>query len=291
LIGRRAHVLSQIDKLDLRLVVGSNLELLDPEDNPDFDRDWQEYYGLMARNGVSQDAAQTMVRTRSTVVAALMLRRGEADAMVAGVLGRYARHFEHVRAVIGTRPDVKTPAAMSLLILDKGTIFLCDSYVSHDPTAAQIADMTILAAEEVRRFGIEPKIALLSHSNFGGRPSATSTKMREALGLIRQMAPDLEVDGEMHADSALSEEIRNAGFPGSTLKGVANLLIMPNMDAAHITLNTLKVLADGVVVGPILLGVAKPAHIVTQSVRVRGIVNITALAVVDAQMAARRAKE
>ena len=291
LVGRRAKVEGQIAALDLRLRLDRDVELIDPENNPHFESYWQDYFGLMARNGISPDAAQTLVRTRNSIVAALMLRRGDADAMVCGVVGRYDSHLEHVHAVIGTRPGVRNPAAMSLMILDKGTYFLADSYVSHDPTAEQIADMTILAAEEVRRFGIEPKVALLSHSNFGGRPSPTANKMREALAILRERAPNLEVDGEMHADAALSEEIRNARFPGSTLKGVANLLIMPNMDAAHITLNMVRMLADGIVVGPMLLGVAQPAHIVTQSVKVRGIVNITALAVVDAQMAARRNKE
>jgi malate dehydrogenase (oxaloacetate-decarboxylating)(NADP+) len=288
LVGRRARVAAQIKALDLRLTLDGDVTLVDPENNPQFEAYWQDYYGLMARQGISPDSAQTLVRTRNTIVAALMLRRGDADAMVCGVIGRYARHLEHVRAVIGTRPGVKQPAAMSLLILDKGTFFLCDSYVSHDPTAEQIADMTILASEEVRRFGIEPKVALLSHSNFGGRPSRTADKMRDAVALLKATAPDLEVDGEMHADAALSPEIRQLRLPGSTLQGVANLMIMPNMDAAHITLNMLKMLADGIIVGPILLGVAQPAHIVTQTVTVRGLVNITALAVVDAQMAARR---
>jgi malate dehydrogenase (oxaloacetate-decarboxylating)(NADP+) len=288
LVGRRAKIQAQIAALDLRLKLDEDVELLDPENNPRFDDYWHDYYTLMARNGISPDSAQTVVRTRNSVLAALMLRRGEADALVCGVVGRYARHLEYIQSVIGKRPGVKTPAAMSLMILDKGTYFLCDPYVSHDPTAEQLADMTILAADEVRRFGIEPKVALVSHSNFGGRPSPTADKMRTALGLLREQAPTLEVDGEMHADAALSEEIRNLRFPGSMLKGAANLLVMPNMDAAHISLNMLKMLADGITVGPILLGMAAPAHIVTQSVRVRGIVNITALAVVDAQMAANR---
>jgi malate dehydrogenase (oxaloacetate-decarboxylating)(NADP+) len=290
LVGRRSKVEAEIKALDLRLRLDRDVELVDPENNPHFETYWQHYFKLMARNGISPDAAKTLVRTRASVVAALAVERGDADAMVCGVVGRYDSHLEHVRAVIGTRPGVRDMAAMSLMILDRGTYFLADTYVSRDPTAGQIADMTALAAEEVRRFGIEPKIALLSHSNFGGTPSPTSNKMREALAILREQAPTLEVEGEMHADAALSEEIRAARFPGNNLKGVANLLIMPNIDAANITLNMVKMLADGITVGPILLGVAKPAHIVTQSVRVRGIVNITALAVVDAQMAARRSQ-
>ena len=236
LIGRRAKVEAQIAALDLRLKLGEDFELVDPENNPRYEDYWRDYHNLMARSGISPEAAQTLVRTRNTIIASLMVRRGEADALVCGVIGLYARHLESVESVIGKRPGVKTPAAMTLLILDKGTYFLCDPYVSHDPTAEQIADMTILAAEEVRRFGIEPKVALLSHSNFGGRPSPTANKMRDALGLLREQAPTLEVDGEMHADAALSEAVRTARFPGSTLKGSANLLVMPNMDAAHITL-------------------------------------------------------
>jgi malate dehydrogenase (oxaloacetate-decarboxylating)(NADP+) len=287
-VGRRAKIEAQIKSLDLRLKLGEDVELVDPENNPRWEDFWHDYHNLMARKGISPEAAQTLVRTRNTIIASLLVRRGEADALVCGAIGLYARHLEHIEAVIGKRPGVKTAAAMSLMILDRGTYFLCDPYVSHDPTAEQIADMTVLAADEVRRFGIEPKVALLSHSNFGGRPSPTADKMRAALELLREQAPTLEVDGEMHADAALSEQIRRARFPGSTLKGAANLLVMPNMDAAHISLNMLKMLADGITVGPILLGMAAPAHIVTQSVTVRGLINITALAVVDAQMAATR---
>ena len=185
--------------------------------------------------------------------------------------------------VIGKRPGVPEPSAMNMVIVQKGTYFLCDTYVNPDPTCEQIVESTLLASQEVRRFGIEPKVALLSHSNFGGRPSSSSDKMRNALAILQQRAPDLEVEGEMHADLALSEELRSRLFPDSRLKGEANLLVMPNLDAANIALNMLKMLADGLSVGPILMGVARPAHIVTQSVSVRGLVNMTALAVVDAQ--------
>jgi malate dehydrogenase (oxaloacetate-decarboxylating)(NADP+) len=174
---------------------------------------------------------------------------------------------------------------MVMLIHDKGTTFLCDTYVTHDPSAEQIAEMTLLAADEVRRFGVTPKVALLSHSSFGSRPSPTSLRMREALALIRARAPDLEVDGEMHGDAALAEEIRHRYLPDSTLTGIANLLIFPNLDSANIAFNLLKNLSNGPSVGPMLLGMDRPAHIVTQSITVRGIVNMTALAVVDAQMA------
>ncbi len=288
LVGRRDVVEKRIRDLDLRIRLGVDVELCDPQSDPRFPEYWKTYHGLMARNGVTPETARALVRTRNTIISAIMVRRGEAHAMVCGVIGRYVKHLQHILDVIGKRPDVRVPSAMNLMILRKGTYFLCDTYVTHDPTAEQVVEMTLLAAEEVRRFGIEPKVALLSHSNFGGRPSPSSDKMREAAAILQERAPHLEVEGEMHGDSALSEEIRARLFPDSRLKGEANLLIMPNLDAANIAFNLLKVLGEGQSVGPMLMGVSQPAHIVTQSVSVRGLVNITALAVVDAQMAAAR---
>jgi malate dehydrogenase (oxaloacetate-decarboxylating)(NADP+) len=203
--------------------------------------------------------------------------------MLCGTIGQFQRHLRHVVNVVGQDPRVCQVAALNLLILSKGTYFLVDTHVTPDPSAEAIAEMTILAAREVRRFGIEPKAALLSHSNFGSADTATAVKMREALALIQRRAPELEVDGEMHGDAAVSEDIRNQIFPNSRLKGSANLLVMPTIDAANIAFNLLKTLGDGLSVGPMLLGVARPAHILTPSVTVRGIVNMTALCVVDAQ--------
>jgi len=290
LVGRREVVMERLAEVDSRLRIDVDFELCDPQD-PKLHQDyWKEYYALMCRSGVSPEYAKTMVQTRSTAVAALMVRRGEADAMVCGVIGRYWSHLKHITDIIGLRPDVKVPSSMNLLLLDKGTYFMADTYVTHDPSAEHLVEMTLMAAEEVRRFGIKPKVALLSHSNFGGRPSPSSLKMREVLEMLRERAPKLEVDGEMHADAALSQEIRDRVFPDSVLKGEANLLIMPSLDAANIAFNMTKVLGDGLSIGPILMGVGAPAHILTQSATVRGIVNITSLAVVDAQVAAAQRK-
>jgi malate dehydrogenase (oxaloacetate-decarboxylating)(NADP+) len=238
----------------------------------------------MERKGVSPDFARSLVRTRTTVIAALMLRRGEADAMLCGAIGQYHRHLRHVLDILGLEPGVSAPAALSALILPKGAFFLCDTYVVEDPSAAQIAEMTLRAANAVRHFGVEPKVALLSHSSFGSSEAPSACKMREAFMLLRERAPALEVEGEMHADAAISEEIRHRIFPNSLLKGSANLLIMPNLDAANIAFNMLKVLGDGLAIGPILLGVDRPAHIMTPSITVRGLVNMTAIAVYDAQV-------
>jgi malate dehydrogenase (oxaloacetate-decarboxylating)(NADP+) len=284
LVGRRDVVSRRIEKLNLRLDLDQTVALVDPQDDRRFGAYWALYHRLMERKGVSPDFARGLVRTRTTVIAALMVRRGEADAVLCGAIGQYHRHLKHLVDILGLVPGVSAPAALSALILPKGTYFLCDTYVVDDPTAEQLAAMTIRAADALRQFGIDPKVALLSHSNFGSADAPSARKMRQALALLRERAPGLVVEGEMHADGALSEEIRQRIFPNSLLKGTANLLIMPNLDAANITFNALTVLADGQPVGPILLGVAAAAHIVTPSVTVRGLVNMTAVAVCHAQV-------
>ncbi|MBX9634596.1 MAG: NADP-dependent malic enzyme [Magnetospirillum sp.] len=288
LVGRRDVILKRIEDLDLRLKIDVDFELCDPENDPRYNDYWRTYHQLQARKGVSPDYARTVVRTRNTVIGTLMVKRREADAMICGTIGRYDKHLHHIVDVIGLRPGVRVPAAMSLLIMPQGTFFICDTYVTPDPTAEQIVETTLLAAEEVRRFGIEPKVALLSHSNFGSRQTESAQKMREALAILHERAPYLEVEGEMHGDAALSEDIRERIFPNSRLKGQANLLIMPNLDAANISFNLLKVLGEGLSVGPILMGASLPAHILTPSATVRNIVNVTALAAVDAQMVAHQ---
>jgi malate dehydrogenase (oxaloacetate-decarboxylating)(NADP+) len=237
----------------------------------------------MERRGVSPELAKTVVRTRNCVIAALMVKRGESDAMICGTSGRYQSHLNDILDIIGLNYDVHVPSALNVLILSKGIYFMCDTYVTDNPTAHEIAEMTIQAAEAVRRFGIEPKVALLSHSNFGSSDAASPRKMREALSLIHMRAPSLEVEGEMHADAAVVEEIRERIFPNSRLSGSANLFVLPTLDAANISYNILKALGDGLSIGPILLGVGQPAHILTPSVSVRGIVNMTAVAAVEAQ--------
>jgi malate dehydrogenase (oxaloacetate-decarboxylating)(NADP+) len=284
LIGRRKVVQMRLKKLGLRIRPDEDFELVDPEDDARFKEYWQLYHNLMERRGVTPARARTIVRTRNTVIGALMVRRGEADALLGGLIGRYHRQLAYLKQVIGPRAGVRNMAAMNVLIMPKGILFMCDTYVNPDPDAHQIAEMTILAADEVRRFGLTPKVALLSHSSFGSSEHASAAKMRQALELIEDRDPSLEVEGEMQADAAVSEALRERIFPNSRLKGAANLLIMPNQDAANIAFNLLKVLADGVAVGPILLGTAWPAHILTPSTTVRGIVNMSALACVEAQM-------
>ncbi|HEY0525080.1 MAG TPA: NADP-dependent malic enzyme [Stellaceae bacterium] len=282
-VGRRDVVARRLEQLNLRVRVDEDFELVDPQQDARFGDYWRFYHQLMARKGVSPDYARNVVRTRNSVIAALMVRRGEADAMLCGAIGQYHRHLRHIVDIIGLAPGVETPAALSALVLAKGTYFLCDTYVTTDPTAAQLAEITIRAAEAVRHFGVEPKVALLSHSSFGSSDAPSAQKMREALTLILDRAPDLEIDGEMHGDAAISEAIRDRIFPGSRLRGEANLLVMPSLDAANIALNLLKGVADALPIGPILLGVNQPAHIVTPSITVRGLVNMSAVAVYDAQ--------
>lgn len=283
LIGRPDVVKQRIDKLGLRIQPDRDFELVNINNDARFKEYWQLYHSLMERKGVTPDAAKDITRTRATVIAALSVRRGDADAMIAGVVGRYDRHLKYVLDIIGLKEGVSSAAALNALILHDGVYFFCDTYVNWAPDVEQLAASTIMAAEEVRRFGIEPKVALVSHSNFGTHNDPSATKMRAAVELLRRLAPELEVDGEMHADAALSEEIRSAVFPNSTLTGAANLLIMSSLASANVAFNLVKALGNAVTIGPMLLGVRQPAHVLTPSATSRRIVNMTALAAVDVQ--------
>jgi malate dehydrogenase (oxaloacetate-decarboxylating)(NADP+) len=286
LVGRLLVVMQRIDRLGLRIKPGADFELVDPEGDPRFPEYWRLYHSMMERKGVSPDLARNIVRTRNTVIAALMIRRGEAEAMICGTVGRYDLHLEAIGDVIGLRRGVRQFYALNAMILPHGTFFICDTQVMADPTAEQLVDMTLLAVEVVQRFGLAPKVAMLSHSSFGTGATISARKMQAALRLLRAHAPELEVEGEMQADLAFDEETRLKLFPGSLLKGQANLLIMPTLDAANIALNLFRGIGEGLSVGPILVGAARPAHILTPTARVRGIVNMSALAVVEAQAAA-----
>ncbi len=283
LVGRPEVIEMRLKRHGLRLKPRKDFELVDPNDDPRYREYSAAYHELAGRRGVTPALARLEMRRRYTLIGAMLMRKGEVDAMLCGMVGRYASHLRFVDHVIGLKPGVKNYAAMNMLLLPKRTVFICDTYVNYDPSAEQIAEMTVLAAEEIRRFGITPKVALLSHSGFGAADTPTAAKMRRALALISEAVPDLEADGEMHGDAAISEEIRANLFPASRLKGEANLLVMPTLDAANIAFNLLKTAAgDGITVGPILLGCAGSAHILTPSATVRRIVNMTALTVVDA---------
>jgi malate dehydrogenase (oxaloacetate-decarboxylating)(NADP+) len=283
LIGRREVVQARIERLGLRIRMGADFDLVDPNNDPRHREYSAAYHGLAERRGVTPQIARLEMRRRNSLIGAMLLHMRAVDAMLCGVVGRYDSHLRFVDHVIGLRPGVKNYAAMNMLLLPNRTVFICDTYVNYDPTAEQIAEMTVLAAEEIRRFGIVPKVALLSHSSFGAASTPTAAKMRRALALIQELDPGLEIEGEMQGDAALSEEIRDRVFPNARLKGAANLLVMPTLDAANIAFNLLKTAAgDGITVGPILLGVARPVNILTPSATVRRIVNMTALTVVDA---------
>ena len=284
LIGRPAVIEKRIERFGLRMKPGVDFEVINPEHDERYREYWMEYFQLTSRRGVSLQYAKVEMRRRLTLIGAMMIHKGHADGMICGTFGTHALHVEYIERVIGRRAGVKHMYAMNLLMLPKRIVFICDTYINHDPTAEQVAEMTILAAEEIRRFGLVPKVALLSHSSFGTSNEPSAVKMRDALALLNERAPDLEVDGEMHGDAALSAEVRKTTLPHSRLKGEANLLIMPTMDAANISFNLLKTAAGGgITVGPILLGAAKPVHIVTPTATVRRIINMTARTVVDAQ--------
>ena len=282
LVGRPAVLARRIERFGLRLKPDVDFETINPEFDERYRDYWMNYYELTQRKGVSQPYAQVEMRRRHTLIGAMMIHRGDADGMICGTFGTHALHLHFIDQVIGRRPGAAVYAAMNAILLPARTVFIADTYVNADPTPEQIGDIAVMAAGEIRRFGLTPKVALLSHSSFGTSRHACAQKMRDALALIQRKAPDLEIDGEMHGDAALSEAVRRSAFPNSKLVGEANLLIMPTLDAANISFNLLKVASGGgVTLGPILLGVAKPAHILTQSATVRRIVNMTALTVVD----------
>ncbi|HXZ49891.1 MAG TPA: NADP-dependent malic enzyme [Usitatibacter sp.] len=284
LVGRPAVLARRIERYGLRIRPGEDFEVVNPEGDPRFREYWTEYHRLTERRGVSVAYAQIEMRRRHTLIGAMMIHRGEADGMICGTFGTHGLHLHYVDQVIGKRGGVHDYYAMNLLMLPGRTIFICDTYVNLDPTPEQVAEMTALASEEIRRFGLTPKVALVSHSSFGTSEAPSAAKMRAALSIIRDRMPELEVEGEMHGDAALSEEVRAKAFPNSRLRGDANLLVMPTLDAANISFNLLKTVGGyGITVGPILLGAAKPVHILTPTATVRRIINMTALAVVDAQ--------
>ncbi|GKV94136.1 NADP-dependent oxaloacetate-decarboxylating malate dehydrogenase [Pectobacterium aroidearum] len=284
LIGRPSVIEMRLQKLGLQLTIGKDFEVVNNESDPRFKEYWSEYFQLMKRRGVSQEKAQRAVIGNPTLIGAIMVHRGEADALICGTIGTYEEHFDVVEKVFGYREGVHAAGAMNALMLPSGNTFIADTYVNADPTPEQLAEITLMAAESVRRFGIEPKVALLSHSSFGTSDSPTAQKMRATLALVNKLAPELEIDGEMHGDAALVEAIRREQMPDSPLKGSANILIMPNMESARISYNLLRVSSsEGVTVGPVLMGISKPVHILTPIASVRRIVNMVALAVVEAQ--------
>ncbi len=286
LVARPEVLLPRIEKCGLRIQPGRDFELVNPNSDARFRDYWRDYHKLMERKGVSVEYAKREVSRRTTLMGALMVRRGDADAMICGTFAEFSLHLDYVSSVIGLREGVRRFAAMNMLILPGKTIFICDTYVNNDNTAEEIAEITMLAAEEVQRFGLTPNIALLSHSNFGSSRDKSAVKMSRAREILEQVAPHLDVEGEMHGDAAIDETIRKRIFPNSRIQGDANLLIMPSLDAANISFNLLKVTAgEGITIGPILLGPAKPVHILTPTATVRRLVNMAALCSVDAASA------
>ena len=284
LVGRQSVIERRIARAGLRLKVGRDVQVCDPETDSRYETWWKEFHRLMARNGVTQEAARAAVRRSTTVLAALMVRMNDADAMICGTLGRFDMHFQHVSDIIGKEPHAPCMAALNALIAGGRTLFIADTYINSDPGPELLASIARLAVQEVRNFGLPPKVAFLSHSNFGSSTRPSALKMRAARDLFRQQMPDVECDGEMHGDAALSPELRARSVPDSTLSGEANLLICPSLDAANILFNVLKTTdGNGVTIGPILLGAAAPVHVLTPSATVRRLINMTALAVAEAQ--------
>jgi len=283
LVGRPAVIASRIERAGLRLQAGRDFEIVNPEDDTRFRQYWETYHRLNARDGVTPDMAKATVRRSNTTIAALMVHLGDADALLCGLVGRFDRHFGHLREVVSQRPGTQCFATVNALLLDKHTLFIADTSVNDDPSAEQLADIAAMTVEQVRSFGLVPQVAFLSHSMFGSSTRPSARKMRAARDLFVQRMPDVAADGELQGDAAFSEELREALLPDSTLKGAANVLICPNLDAANILFNVLKMTGGhGVTIGPILLGANAPAHVLTPSSTVRRIVNMTALAVAHA---------
>lgn len=282
LIGRESEIQKNIDRFRLRLVIGEHVTVIDPMNNPNEKAVADTYHGLTARNGVTPAYASAVVRTRPTALGALMVKLGHADALICGSQGAYIRHLRYLRTIIGIEENVSDCSAVILLILQSGTFFLTDTHVTVDPDAEHIAETAALASNVVRNFGMEPKVALLSHSNFGSRDNDSTRKMRQAREIIETTYPDLPVEGEMHADAAVWESVRDHVFPNSRYRGAANLMVLPDLDAANIAYNMVKVFGDGLPVGPMLVGLNQSAHVLTEAVTVRGIVNMCAVAAAQA---------
>jgi len=290
LIGRPDVIETRIERLGLRMRAGVDFELTNINDDPRFNEYWQQYHALTERRGVSPAAAKNLLRSRPTLIAALMVERGEADAMICGLVGRYHKKLGYLRSVFNLDPGVQCTSALCGVINDKGAWFFLDTHVQVDPTAEQIAEATLQASYRLRHFGVEPKVALLSHSNYGSHDNPSAAKMRKVWQILKARAPKLEMDGEMQADTAWDELLRQRMFPHTTLSGCANLFVMPNLDAANIAYNMVRVMTDGVAIGPILMGLDKSAHILTPASSARRVVNMTAVAAVDAQIRAARAE-
>jgi len=289
LVGRPAVIEQRIERLGLRMRAGEHFELVNADSDPRYTEYWNLYLRLNERRGVTPALAKSLVRSRPTLIASLMVARGEADAMICGMVGRYQRQLRHVLDVLPLDPGISAPAAMTAVQNENGVWFFVDTHVQYDPSAEQIAEATLQAVLRLRAFGIEPRVALLSHSNFGSHDDPSAAKMRRVLEIVRRKAPRLEIDGEMQADTALNEEIRARIFPNSTLRGRANLFVFPNLDAANIAYNMVRQLTDGVAIGPILMGVSKSAHVLTPVSTVRRVVNVTAIACVEAQIRSQQA--
>ena len=291
LIGRPDVIDARIQRLSLRMRAGVDFEITNQDDDPRFNDYWQHYHALTSRRGVTPSAAKNLMRSRPTLIAAVMVARGEADAMITGIVGRFHKKLGYVRSMIPLDPGVQSTSAMTGVINNQGAYFFLDTHVQDDPTAEQIAEATLQAAYRLKLFGIEPRIALLSHSNFGSHETPGSIKMRKVRELLLKRKPDLNVDGEMQGDTAWDEVLRSRMMPGSTLSGRANLFVMPNLDAANIAYNMVRVVTDGVAIGPILMGISKPVHILTTSATPRRVINMTAIAAVDAQIRLQREAE